>query len=55
MLNTPAWLWKRQQAYDQLVETAGKLPDRTSREAFDLHESIVEQLDRLPIAEGGRP
>lgn len=55
MIETAAWLSRRQQAYDRLVhEWSAPGLDRSSHAAYTLHQEIVAHIDRLPIEEGGR-
>lgn len=49
------WLNKRQQQYDRLLAEMGGAPsDRASEEAWALHRDVMEELDALPISEGGK-
>lgn len=48
------WLIKRQKAYERLMSSVLLPFDRSSGVAWDLHNAVIAELDKLPYEEGGR-
>jgi len=52
--DSPEWLTERQRQYALRVAEGTVLGDRSTLSGANLHKQIVEDIDMLPVSEGGR-